>query len=471
MSKALPPLWGHQQACLDRTHARPKLMLLHSPRLGKSRVAVEFLLSTQRGLERPLRALIAAPLVVCPQWVQVLTEAKEMPIPAFGWSSTRIAAWLKANKAGIVVVNDDKLGKLVDPILSWRPDLFIGDESHRYKGKSTLRGKAARRICWLTDYVRLLTGTPTPNNVGNLWGQLVGIDKALWGASYERFAKKYLIRDSLFPDKILGVLHPEKIREMLLQCADIVRREDVFGPDQWQTIIREVSLPPKAADLYASLVKDWITVDALQKNETIDVTHKLQRIIRLQQLTSGFIKDVNGELHKIHSTKIDAVMHDLEEIIESGEKIVVFHKFTEEGNQLYERTCKEFGPRNVFRINGSVTGQDRGKAIAAFELHGSGCVAIVQTDSGGIGISFASASHVFFVSQGFSFDIELQARDRIYSPGKSKCVSLYQCPNTVDSFIARTLSGKENFHESITHADLRELAFNERPILPGKGII
>jgi SNF2 family DNA or RNA helicase len=463
----LPSLWPHQVKELDNNH-REKLMLLWSPRLGKSRAAIEFIRHI-KALGGPPRILITAPLVVCPQWVQMLLEAGIESIAAYGMPTAKVAQALRVETCPIFVMNDDKLEKLEESLLKWKPEVYIGDESHRFRTPSSGRGRAMRKIAWQAKYVRLLTGTPTPNNVGNLWGQFAAIDKDMWGKSFTQFARKYLIRDSMFPSKILGVLHAEELREKISSCSSIVNRADVFGPDQWQTVVRDVILPPKAQKLYKELVKEWVVSNALEKQEVIDVTHTLKRMTRLQQLTSGFIVDEEGNQHQLHSAKTDLVMNDLEEIIESGEKVVVFHKFTAEGTELYERAIQQFGRDKVFKIAGDVSGSARETAISSFNSSNQAGVFIVQTQAGGIGISLASALHVFFVSQSFSYDVEQQARDRVYAPGRGKCVSYYRVKNSIDSYVGSVLEQKDNVQNAVTSSTIHEIAFNE--IKPERGMM
>ena len=155
---------------------------------------------------------------------------------------------------------------------------------------STKRGRIYRRLAWHADGVRILTGTPVPNHYGSLWGQMVGLDQTEWFGSYEAFAQRYLIRDSMFPSIIHGYQNEKELYAKIRRFATIVRREDVFGPDTWQEVRRAVRLPAKAAKTYYKLAKEWF----IDEPVTLDVTHTLARMTRLHQLTSGFLPDLEG---------------------------------------------------------------------------------------------------------------------------------------------------------------------------------
>jgi SNF2 family DNA or RNA helicase len=192
-------------------------------------------------------------------------------------------------------------------------------------------------------------------------------------------------------------------------------------------------------------------------------------MMRQQQLTSGFIVDEEENHHQVHSSKTDLVMNDLEEIIESGEKVVVFHKFTAEGEELYDRCRRQFGVERVFQISGGVSGRKREEAINTFNTGKTASVFIVQTQAGGIGISLASALHVFFISQGFSYDVEEQARDRVFAQGTGKCVSYYRVKGTIDHYIGSVLDQKSDIQRAITTSTIHEMSFGE--VSPEKGMI
>jgi hypothetical protein len=437
----LPPLRSYQQAAADATHSTDRLAYLWSPRLGKSLEAIDFLL--KRGVKR---AIITCPLIVAPQWIDLLVKAGLTPINGFSGPCKGLPALLRGD--GVLVINDDRLTSSLATLRAWKADAFVGDESHRFRGVSTGRGRAMRKLTKGIPLLRLLTGTPTPSHMGNLWGQMTAIDPVLWESSYEKFARRFLIRDSLFPSRVLGVVNETELRKMLLKSSNILRREEVFGPDTWQVIVRDVSLPTNAARLYSTIVKKWVAENELGLAETFEAAHQLKRLMRLQQLTSGFMTDETGVNQEIHTAKIDLVVQDLEDIVTSDENAVLFHRFTWEGDKYESEISRRIGCK-VVRIAGDTKPVDREKGV----------VAVVQTQAGGIGISLAGATHALFVSQLFSFDDEQQARDRIYAPGARKCVTYYRVPNTIDSYIANVLDNKETVHTAVTRANIEELCF------------
>lgn len=460
-----------EQTAWQRTeHAQhgtdPKRAEFASPRLGKSLVALAAALES--GCDR---ILITSPIVACPQWARLVRDCGITPVELYG-CPTKIGAEVleqlavARGKLQIVVMNDDKLPWLSDELFRWKPQYLIGDESHRFAGVSTKRGRNYRRLASFAEGVRILTGTPVPNHYGSLWGQMVGLDRDEWFGSYEAFAQRYLIRDAMFPSIVLGYQHEQELYDKIRRFAAIIRREDVFGPDTWQEVLRPVTLPAKAAKVYRKLAKEWFIDEPI----TLDVAHTLARMTRLHQLTSGFLPDLESEdrsVLELHRAKRDAILADLEQIVEDGEKAVIFHRFTAEGNALHGDIAKTFGIP-VLKIDGGTSSAARDDVYEVMEKHQGACVAVIQTQSGGIARSLAEAQHVMFASRGFSFVEEEQARDRVYKPGQRRIVYDYVAEETIDEYIADVLARKANIHEAVRNADRESVVFGPRIKRPPK---
>jgi len=436
-----------QQDDLTKYLGTPKRAIYAQPRLGKTRLAIEYLKHWN-----PRSCLITAPKTVCPFWIE---EAKSLGITVLdGFSGTikDTIRLLRTVPDRWTVVNDDRLAAILKEMPKLTVEALIADESHRFKSVSSARGKAYRKLAKRAWYVRILTGTPTPNNYGNLWGQMVGLDEEDWFSSFQKFKNRYLICDQMYQSKILGHRNLPELEGKLKKWSTIVKREDVFGGDQYQFVERKVFLPPKVMTMYRKLAKEWIVE---LNGQTINGTHGLTRFQRFQQITSGFVNTENG-LQNVHSAKIDAVCEDLEEIIESGEKAVIFCKYTWEV-ETYEREVTERLKCKVVVIQGSTPISKRQEAITLVNTSPHPVVCIAQIQAASTGISLAGATHALFTSETFSHAEMSQATDRIYSPGKSKCVTSYRVPNTIDMYVSKTLEMKKSLGESIQNQKLEDI--------------
>ena len=350
---------------------------------------------------------------------------------------------------------------LADVLLFWRPEAFIIDESHNIVSPSAKWARGVRKIAWETPWVRCLSGTPTPNHYGNLWGQLSALDPTEWGYTYAPFRDRWLVCDAMFTDKVIGYRDLPVLRDRALSYCSVVRREDVFGVDEWITGTREIDLPEKAERLYERLAREWLIEDP-DERLLVDGSHILTRLVRLQQIASGYVVGDDGIERPVHTAKIDAVLDDLAEIIESGEKSIIFHKFTWEGRTLLEAIRKKYPRVPVLAFSGTTSSAEREHVTDTIEGYAGSAVAVVQTQAGGVGISFARSAYAQIMTQGFSFVAERQARDRIYKPNTPRHLMYYRVNGTVDEAIADALQAKTNLHEAVMNIDRRELAFGKK---------
>jgi len=451
----MPDLYPWQAAEVDHHALTPKRAIFASPRLGKTLAAIE---SLRRAVDAHGydRGLILAPKVVCPHWATQLEAAGFSVVRGYAKPSADLKVILANRPAGLLVLNYDKLGPVINAMLRWRAQAVIADESHYIKSPTSNRSKATRKVAMQAKWVRLLTGTPTPNHYGDLWSQMVCVSADRWG-TWPAFKNEFLIMDSFFPSRVVGHVNVDRLQSKLVADAAFVRREDVFGPDSYQTIVREIDLPEKAYTHYVRLARDWI-LDAQDDGEgVIRADHVLKRLVRLQQMASGYMVDDEGGVHEIHSCKLDAVAADLSEIVAADEKAIIFHRFRWEA-QKYLEIAKSLTDK-VWVINGDTTAAQRERVVEEFRRTKHEGIVVVQTQAGGVGISFAEATHALFVSQSFAYADEQQARDRIYKRGASRCVTYYRCVGTVDEYIGDALDNKQNIHDSVRHADREAMAF------------
>jgi len=425
----------------------PKRAIFADPRLGKTLAAIvcaeEWPWDPQAG---PI--LVVCPLVVAPQWERELAQQGYRACNLYSGTRNERLKRLAAFKGKYAITNYDVLGYLPNHWFA-----LIGDESHYIKGVSSDRGKRFRQFARSAKYVRLLTGTPAPNHYGDLWGQLAALDSREWG-SYESFARRYLIRDRMFPTKVTGHINVSELQERVNRVATFVRREDVFGPDTYQTVTRTIELPKSARGLYDQLAKEWI---AEIEGGKVTADHILTRLIRLQQISSGFVPNEHGDMIAVHQAKYVAVQADLGEIVESGEKAVIFHRFRPEGDAYFEM-AQRF-PALAIQINGDVPVEDRDELRRSFQEYDGPAIAVVQTQAGAIGVEFSEANHALFASRSFSYTEDYQALSRIYKPGAVRVVTYYETERTIDTYISKVLGLKKNVHDSVTHADHRAMAW------------
>lgn len=450
---SIPPLrhWQAEERAVHGT--QDKRAIFADPRMGKSLSAAVTMIDNPTD-----RTVLLTPRTVGSQWYDILTSTNtDWEVhKAYNLPSEKARKLLLSKPPGIVLLSDSILAPCADAIARYKPQGVYVDESHRYAGVSTHRGRAMRKIARKAEIVRLLTGTPVPNHEGSLWGQMTALDPERWGKFFTPFAEEYLVRDAVHPSKVLWVKELPKLYAMLLERASIYRREDEFGADQWLYNTRVLELPPRARRLYEQLAKKWVLDDPLVNPANAGV-----RLMRLQQLTSGFLVDeATKEVEWIHTERIDAVLADLEEVVASGKKAVLYFYFNPEGEKLYERAQSAYSATaDVLYMAGVNTLDERDSVFRQVAENNRATLAIVQTDTGGVGRSFAAAGYSSFLSRNFSFVAYKQASDRMWEEGVPKFVTNYVFKNTVDMFVDKVLARKQTVHDALSSITLEEAVY------------
>jgi hypothetical protein len=303
---------------LDHTRG----MLVADPGLGKTGMTLSALDLLKLGGSSFFPALILAPKRVADvvwtgerdKWnaFQDLSMIKVM-----GEADARKEA-LRRKVADIYVLNYDLIPWLVEqfPQGKWPFKIVIADESSKLKGfrlsKGGVRAAALSKVARFTGRWWNLTGTPAPNGLQDLWGQMWFIDFGeRLRRSYTAYKEAYFLENQ-WSRKI--TLRPGADKEIHAAVADKVmalRAEDWLDIQKPQEIPVEVSLPSKVMAQYREMERDFFL--KLSDSE-IEAGTAAARSSKLLQLASGSIYDANETAHPVHDTKIEALEDILEQI-------------------------------------------------------------------------------------------------------------------------------------------------------------
>jgi len=447
---------------------KPRAYIEASPRYGKTRYAVtwSFQICSQR-------MLVVSPKTVCPDWARELALTRPnckvvYLVDKKGKTALSALEGLKESISPyVIVVNTDRVkgfGKkgrtkvplgILKALLDLKLDALVIDEAHQVKSPTSQRGACLRYLAKDIPNIRLLSGTPLPNGPEDAWGQYSILSPEDWGTSFYGHRQKHFILNSWDFNRVIGLRHPEMFQAMIARHTLRYSREDEFGADQWVENIRHIPMDAKTRKLYTEAYKNWV-LNAEADGIDLELTHTLTRMLRLRELCAGYLPTETGKQY-IHASKIDAVMGDLDAILLAGEKAVIFHQFRWEGEQ-YESASKSLC-NSVYRISGDTPTEHRARDIASFAGHTGAAVFIVSTAAGGIGISFAAATTALFVSQSYDYAVELQARDRIYAPGKTRFVTYYRMEHSIEDYVGWILDTKQDFASAVRNATLKDIVF------------
>ncbi len=343
---------------------------------------------------------------------------------------------------------------LGESILQKEWDCLVLDESTRIMHRTSKQAKFILKINAKRKYI--LTGTPAPNGPLNLFNQLKFLDESLVGKSFYGFRDRYVTMGGYGGYQVIGHKNVEELQKKVNAISYRVKKIDCLDlPDKIYEVER-ITLNPEQRNAYDNLAKELIT--EVKKEKTISVTNALAKIVRLRQLTAGFLPiDKSDELYNFkNSAKFIWLKEFLTERFSNG-KIIIWCIFRNEMD-LIQRLLQEL-KLGFVRLDGSVPLNKRGELIKQFQENSEIKIFLGQQKAGGLGITLTAANVCIFMTNDFSSEIRLQAEDRCHRIGQTNKVLYLDllARKTVDTTIYRMLESKKQFQNMITSDDFENI--------------
>jgi SNF2 family DNA or RNA helicase len=203
---------------------------------------------------------------------------------------------------------------------------------------------------------------------------------------------------------------------------------------------RRFNLSNSARKTYTTLYRDMVADVGSGK---VTVVNALTRLLRLQQITSGFlpVEDEGGttNLQQIDTSKQE-LLADLLEDLPAHEPLVVFFRFTHDADSIRQKV--EAAGRRYYELSGRINQLEDWKTECPGDLP-AGVIA-VQIRAGGAGVDLTRACYCAYYSLGFSLGDYDQSRRRINRPGQTRPVRFYHliANGTVDEDVYAALKAK-----------------------------
>lgn len=238
--------------------------------------------------------------------------------------------------ADLYVINRENVPWLIKHYGSaWPFDCIVIDEASSFKNATSQRFKALRKALPQTNYMILLTGTPSPNGLLDLWPQIYLVD---FGEALGRTMTSY--KQRFFEQDYMGYKFKprqgsaERIHSLLQPMVLSMSAEDYLQLPDRIDIVEAVTLPPKALADYREFERTLLA--ELPDGEEIEAMNAAVLANKLLQYSNGAVyTDDLGNWSEIHTAKLDA----LSEIVEQneGETFLVAYNYKTDLERLQKR--------------------------------------------------------------------------------------------------------------------------------------
>lgn len=453
--KALRFLWGNSWGG----------GLLMEPGTGKTKVALDFIgaLYLNKGVRR---VLVVCPIAAFGVWEE---QAKEHMSPEVPYTHIRINKSKTLSRLHdeippehlqLVVINYEsaRLPIVLKQLLFWEPDVVILDESHKIKKPAAKRSKACHRLGRVARYRLVLTGTAITNSPLDIFSQWKFLNPQRFGYSFNEFKQEYAIFGGYGGYSVLGYKNTKYLQGRMARDAFVALKEDCLDlPEKIHQIV-PIQLKASTSKLYYQMERQMIA--ELDEQTRIVAPIVLTKLLRLAQITSGFISD-EGKIEAISTEKLD-MLEDLLETycIEPQRRVAIFCRFIPTLERIQKRLQEMDLSHSIIR--GGMSIEKRAEARQQLWSAKGPAVILGQIEAIGLSIDLSCCSTGIFAELDYSADHYIQAQDRLHRLGQRNPVTyLYlQTPETVDEDIYWALQGHNRTAEDI----LSRIRYRVQPV-------
>lgn len=439
MSSSAPgQLWSHQPPAIEYLNSHEASLLDAHMGTGKTFIQIQ---NIRYCASHPsARTLILCPSAVLGVWRREFAQHApgefEVVILDGKQNSEKKAEKIyealrlqQANRQPVVIVVNYEsfwlpaIWKVLSSVM-W--DKLVGDESHRTKSPTAKCSMNAWRISKRCGSRTALTGTPMPNEPGDIFAQYRWLQENIFGRFWGAFKQNYAVMNKYIPQKVDRWINLDEMNRKINQIRYSIDRSVLVLPEK-QDVKIEVNLAPAGMKIYQQMRKESIAhirkaiegidVDGIDESlKTAIGSNGAVKFLRLLQLAQGYVTDDEGaEINT--DTEKRKVLLDL--IQDAGEPVCVYGWFRHD-LACVERCCEIAGLRY-----GEISGRRKDLTPHA-KMPSDIDVMAVQCKSGSAGIDLTRSRIGIILNSGLlshgDFD---QMISRQYRPGQTKDVIYY----------------------------------------------
>jgi len=395
--------------------------------------------------------LVVAPLTLVTTWAReaaTFAPALRVLVHHGPGRDTGAGAADQMTAADLVVTSYGTASRDADLLagVPWRR--LVADEAQTVKNPTTAVSRAIRTIP--AEHRIALTGTPVENRLDELRAVLDFANPGLLGSA-STFRARFAVpieshRDEAAASRLRALAAPFVLRRLKSDprvAADLPAK---------QHIRVDSPLTREQATLYLAVVEDMME----QVKESEGAARKgaiLSGLTALKQVCNHpahYLGDgsalLRGGRHR--SGKLAALDEVLTEILEAGEKVLLFTQYRAFGDLILPMVERRAATAVPF-LHGGVTAAGRAAMVEAFQAPDGPPVMLASLRAGGTGLTLTEANHVVHLDRWWNPAVENQATDRVHRIGQTRVVQVRTlvAPGTVEDRIDELLESKRELAE------------------------
>lgn len=404
------------------------------------------------------------------RWISELEELRNSDLDFHTLKELRSQGKTREGQPLTVLILNLEKARILEPQLKkLQFQGLVIDESQRVKNRNAQVSKATYRVTRKCSSRLLLSGTPTPQGLEDIFMQFQIMDPEILGNKWTQFANRYIRKGGYMGKEIVGyrneeelkqIIHDNSYRVEIDQCIDLpplstkylsceltgkaakayeelyeelyTRIPGEASRSRLKAVLRANHIPYKPRASYLSLftaAEPFLNVASCE----LTITQRL----RLHQLTGGFLTLDSGEVVQLSSDKLKATVEYL-----SGRTrpTVIFCQYVAEIHMLERELKRAFPKKRIENYRDS----DHKHQLEDDFLQSQIDIIILQLHSGSVGLNFQTADAILFYSLNNSAEDFDQATKRIRRPGQKHPmeVAILLAEGTVDEDILENVERK-----------------------------
>lgn len=341
-------------------------------------------------------------------WLAVSYDMLRRGFPDMAYNLEVIVAWAKAGKTLLVI-----------------------DESSALANPRSLQTRACFELRRACQRAVILNGTPNTQNDLSLYGQMAVLDKSILGfKNFYHFRARHARMGGWMNKKVISIENREELAlKIKPYCLRRLKSDCLDLPDKINTSPLVVPLTQGTWARYTEMRDELVTFfKTADGNAVVTAANGGAKVVRLQQITSGFVggvEDTEGgekSLRWFGEEKLEALVEYMyHQKQRRAGPFIVWCRFRAEMDKLFV-LMKESGFQ-VWMVRGGQSAAERRLAVEHFGPHANPetrDVLLAQQQAGGVGLNLQAASEVYYLSNTFSLRDRLQSEDRVHRPGQHR---------------------------------------------------
>lgn len=412
----IPPLFDHQEDSVQFKVQNLRVLDESDPGTGKSRTVLEAF-SRLLAEDKVDYLLVLAPLsILRPSWAADCAKFTPHLECSVVTAKEKFTALPPETMAHIYVANHDA----VKWMKGWKPPgrwALCVDEFTVYKHRTSQRSKAIAGLRAYFDIRWMLSGTPNPNGVLDMWhpsylcddGERLG--RQFWG-----FRAQVCTPEATGPGGQYTVWKdkphaPQIVADRLKDITFRVKLEDCLDMPENHQYTMEVELPKKLMLQYRQLQRDAAIEH--ESGAKITAIHAGAKAQKLLQLCAGAVYDGEGGYKVFDTSRTDLAL----ELIQARAHSVVAFNWKHQRDLLVEGATRlgiTFGV-----IDGSVPLTEREVLVHRYQA-GELQTLFCQPQSCSHGLTFTRGTATIWTSPTINAEHFQQFNRRIYRAGQTQ---------------------------------------------------